>query len=609
MREKETASTLALYPQRTAVLVVHGMGSQRPLETTRGVVKAVWLQNDQSSKRRLWTHPEKSGVDIDLTVFTTNVAAGVNERPVDFHELYWAHLMSETRAVAVLLWLCELARKGPRLKPEIGVLYWGVLVFLALLVLSASLLALQLLFHVLEWVGPIADDRHSLVFVLLLAALVASGAMVLIAALQKASRLAAYVASVSGATAIALWVMIHLELIALAEPVTSFLMPIGLAATIITLSMGYWGLAGLALVLGLSAVGLTVGLVLFWTKGPFPYDWIPWNVSSLWSAELAWIMIAIYGLAYALFLQPYLGDAARYFRDSPGNVAVRREIRKQAVDTLEALHLSGDYERIIVVAHSLGTVIAYDMLRAYYSRINRALPDPGLLGPDFAMVDDGSLPKETARAIGRDVIKKMAGHVHAAQQRVKNGTALPGDADLRAWLVTDFVTLGSPLTHAYYLMCKGGTLSLLKNDFKDRTREREFPTSPPLILDGDQRLTFLDRDVRRFHHGGQFALTRWTNLFFPASELLWGDAIGGPVAEIFGDPDHGANVIDVPVFTNTAEHTHFFAHVLYWNSECSPEGFAAPHILALQNAIDIGDEGLANAAPKPSAGRTGRKRR
>jgi hypothetical protein len=54
--------------KRTAVLLVHGMGSQRPLETARGVVDAVWLKGNQSGtgERRIWTHPEMSGVDIGL---------------------------------------------------------------------------------------------------------------------------------------------------------------------------------------------------------------------------------------------------------------------------------------------------------------------------------------------------------------------------------------------------------------------------------------------------------------------------------------------------------------------------------------------------------------
>src|SRR6187551_2743100 len=94
---------------RTAVLVVHGMGSQRALQTVRGVVDAVWMQDGKASSglpgspRQMWTHPEYSGVDIDLSVMTTSglpVTKPPDEvRSVDFHELYWAHLMSETRAV------------------------------------------------------------------------------------------------------------------------------------------------------------------------------------------------------------------------------------------------------------------------------------------------------------------------------------------------------------------------------------------------------------------------------------------------------------------------------------------------------------------------------
>ena len=100
----------------------------------------------------------------------------------------------------------------------------------------------------------------------------------------------------------------------------------------------------------------------------------PWSLDSPWSAITAWTMLGIYLLLNAKFLQPYLGDAARYFRVSPANIAGQRQIRREAVQLLEDLHLSGKYDRIIVVAHSLGTVIAYDMLRAYFSRICGQLP-------------------------------------------------------------------------------------------------------------------------------------------------------------------------------------------------------------------------------------------
>jgi hypothetical protein len=188
--------------KRTAVLVVHGMGSQRPLETVRGVVEAVWLEGDHSAtgKQRMWTHPERSGVDdIDLPVITTNFVPNTDHRRIDFHELYWAHLMSETRAVAVLLWLFELARMGPRLKPSIAAVYWRALVFLALLVLSVSLLAIQISAQLAQLVAlhtanpylNIYRDFHSLVYVFLVS-IAATASFAFLAAVKCALKLALY---------------------------------------------------------------------------------------------------------------------------------------------------------------------------------------------------------------------------------------------------------------------------------------------------------------------------------------------------------------------------------------------------------------------------------
>jgi hypothetical protein len=141
-------------------------------------------------------------------------------------------------------------------------------------------------------------------------------------------------------------------------------------------------------------------------------------------------------------------------------------------------------------------------------------------------------------------------------------------------------------------MCYGKNEDQLRADFDRRTREREFPTCPPRILDGDLRLTFANpkTGARSYHHGGQFGLTRWTNLFFPASQLLWGDAIGGEVSSVFGDPS-GSNIADLRVYTNRSKRDSFFAHIRYWDVE--PDR-TAPHIVALKKAIDLADIGDAD---------------
>jgi hypothetical protein len=625
---------------RTAVLVVHGMGSQRALETVRGVVDAVWLQGGNSSTspgspRQVWTHPEYSGVDIDLSVMTTsglpvNNPAG-EVRSIDFHELYWAHLMSETRAVAVLLWLFELVRKGPRLKPGMRALWWGASVFLCILLASIVLLGLH---ASLLFLGhpPLIDDRHILFGVLdgssiklinhgyhepealilapfFVVFMVAT--YVAIAALWKrAFRIAIPAVLASAAT---FWIYFRTgdEQI---RHLTLLFLPVVSSVCIAALIMGRWGAR--VMVITYIFAGLFFGVYLhsrymitwdgclfflpkyispnqcvpyFTSLKPFAVvwneGWIFWSLNERYSSVIAISVILIYGALYALFLQPFLGDAARYFRNSPGNVAVRREIRKQAVDTLDALHASGKYDRIIVAAHSLGTVVAYDMLRAYFSRICNHLPDPATLGPTVAAVDGAMIApngspalKPVLRKDARQIVREIAASPQAAAQ----GGQLPKAVK---WLVTDFVTMGSPLTHAHYLMCNGDTYEALQADFDRRVREREFPICPPERRAPDGLLLFKNPKTgkQHFHHGGLFGLTRWTNLYFPLSQLFWGDAIGGPLSPLFGP-----HIEDVAVSTYRPPKPAFFTHTDYWSLAWFG-GYKAPQIQELDDAINLQD--------------------
>jgi hypothetical protein len=310
------------------------------------------------------------------------------------------------------------------------------------------------------------------------------------------------------------------------------------------------------------------------------HGWIFWSLNERYSAVIAVAIILIYVALYALFLQPFLGDAARYFRPSPGNVLVRRQIRKHAVDTLEALHKWETYDRIVVVAHSLGTLVAYDMLRTYFSRLNNCLPSTAKLSPEFGEIDDlsESCTEEEFRSAGREIIRKIAADTVNSQNECRH--------KLAAWLVTDFVTLGSPLTHAYYLMCDGRTEEELVDDFRRRVTQREFPTCPPEKLDGDGLLAFANPHTGKteFHHAALFGMTRWTNLFFPMNQMFWGDAIGGPLKDIFG-----RYISDVPVSTVDSGAPRFFTHTSYWKTTC-PKGRDAPHIIALRNAVNLTDQ-------------------
>lgn len=316
------------------------------------------------------------------------------------------------------------------------------------------------------------------------------------------------------------------------------------------------------------------------------HGWIFWSLNERYSAVIAFAIILIYLALYAMFLQPFLGDAARYFRASPGNVLVRREIRKQAVDMLDTLHKWGTYDRIVVVAHSLGTVVAYDMLRAYFSRINNGLPSSALLEPEFSQVDMHDPDKPSSeiknesdfRSAGREIIRKIA------NQTVNSSN--PSNQKLPTWLVSDFITLGSPLTHAYYLMCDGKTEVELVKDFRRRVKQREFPICPSEKQDGDGVLSFTNQSTGRkeFHHAAVFGLTRWSNLYFPMVQMFWGDAIGGPLKDIFG-----RYIKDIPVSTMASRAATFFTHTSYWKVS-GPLGRDSPQIVALRREVNLQDK-------------------
>jgi hypothetical protein len=220
------------------------------------------------------------------------------------------------------------------------------------------------------------------------------------------------------------------------------------------------------------------------------------------------------------------------------------------------------------------------MLRAYFGRVFRHLPaDAPELKFLIEEIDAEALNDEALREKGRALI---AGLAKVAGERRAKGE------DTQAWLVTDFITLGSPLTHAHYFLCRGDDDTALEADFRRKVMERELPTCPPRLIDGDGMLTHVHSrsGERRFHHGAIFALTRWTNLYFPKSQLFWGDAIGGPLGDIFGEA-----VFDVPVCKNHQGEPDFFSHRDYWDV-AGDGGYHAPHIAALRDAIDLADAGL-----------------
>jgi pimeloyl-ACP methyl ester carboxylesterase len=185
----------------------------------------------------------------------------------------------------------------------------------------------------------------------------------------------------------------------------------------------------------------------------------------------------------------FAGDAARYLDANPKNVSRRYDIVRGGVAMLRKLHTDCDeeagfvmyrYGRVVLLGHSLGSVIAYDILRHYWQEVNGKIDiDP----TEFHRVENFSggndEPKFAGAAPYSDAelfrTGQRAAWCHLSRDRPA-GVKLKNDrkSDAR-WLVTDLVTLGSPLTYAPLLLADG------LDDFESKRRLRELPICPPIV--------------------------------------------------------------------------------------------------------------------------------
>jgi hypothetical protein len=294
------------------------------------------------------------------------------------------------------------------------------------------------------------------------------------------------------------------------------------------------------------------------------------KTAALWAVLGPLVLSVPHGM-----LLYYLGDAARYLSPSPQNVATRRAIREAGVDILRRLHSTGKYDRIVLVGHSLGSVIAYDILCYYWAEVNTSFIDPVRLPQEhlaaleqllYAADEAVHTPVAEYRGLQRDLWVEMFKQGHA-------------------WRITDLITLGSPLAHAAILLARDEV------DLIQKMRDRELPTNPPQP-DEEAGLSYvLDPPLKNSrdelvsprvpHHAAPFCCVRWTNIFYPAKAGLFGDLVGGSLTSLFGE-----GIRDIALTSGGWWRHTVLAHTRYWQHKKSsipsgPEDASATLIGAL----------------------------
>src|ERR1700681_1517504 len=94
--------------KRQAVLVIHGIGEQKPMETLRSFVSAVLPGEGVFSK------PDTISLSYELRRLTTKLKT---RQVTDFFELYWADKVEGTKFRHLFQWLRGLLLRTPTRVP------------------------------------------------------------------------------------------------------------------------------------------------------------------------------------------------------------------------------------------------------------------------------------------------------------------------------------------------------------------------------------------------------------------------------------------------------------------------------------------------------------
>jgi hypothetical protein len=87
---------------KQAIVVIHGMGEQTPMDTIKSFVRAVWetdaeiTANGLPNPAEVWSKPDVRTGSLELRRITTRESIKTDSFPdrvrSDFYELYWADL-------------------------------------------------------------------------------------------------------------------------------------------------------------------------------------------------------------------------------------------------------------------------------------------------------------------------------------------------------------------------------------------------------------------------------------------------------------------------------------------------------------------------------------
>jgi pimeloyl-ACP methyl ester carboxylesterase len=494
-------------PERVAVVFVHGQGDQRPMKDVLELAHTVWETDPRAAGgdqlAPIWSVPTDEAEELpDQRRLVSDARSGVQ---VDFYQFYWSHLMYGNRFLHVWVWLLDLFAKKPDEVPKplltvrrVGMSIALLPIFLALIFCVVSIWHLYALNYLnplqkmvetellYEPIGPAAAPNTRFVswetFFAGIFLLAFVGFFLPIRGyLRSRRKLALYWSLAVIGVGLIFWIGVHWHPSYSENPQSWLCDTQSEVSTICGRSEprvpGYPQVS-----IEENEAGLELAAL---------WPWLPnYNVflSSHNVLIAVFTVILVLGIIGGLalywldrsFLSPVMADSARYFRPAPENIEARHAIRRAGVRLLERLHKSPrGYDRIVVVAHSLGSVVAYGMLEQFWGKRSGALACRSVDAKTVLRDAEESAralincPTDKERLSGfREGQRRMFQSLVAEHYR-RDGTS---EAE-NSWRVSDFITLGSPLTYGPFLLADS------RDEFEAQARKhRRYALCPP---DGD----------------------------------------------------------------------------------------------------------------------------
>lgn len=272
-------------------------------------------------------------------------------------------------------------------------------------------------------------------------------------------------------------------------------------------------------------------------------------------------------------------------------------MRDRGLKLLRSLHDGPHYKRIVIVAHSLGTMLAHDLLSYFWAEREAArtiregtLEFDALCALEQAAAQVALSPDDQA-----DGVCPRAARVAPSALRPP-GT---GGQSTRSTLADQRSgDPGESLTHAEFLIAAD------RADLERRLAARELPKSPPYrerldpnvlhhaqathampIANPPDQTRLMSypvvntNDIWMLHHAAPFAAVRWTNIYDPAMLVFFGDVISGPLRRLFGPA-----IVDINLKERRGNRRSMtFTHTKYWALD------EASRIRACREAVNLLD--------------------